>query len=161
MPARAPELSKNSQAALRQLGQQLRERRKMLGISATLSAEAAGVSRVTLYRIEKGEGSVAMSAYVCVIHSLGLLFKLVDKIYQKSKNKMPNEKIPEKIRIAEYPQLKRLAWQLRKTKTLNPMEALDLYERNWRHVDVKAMSSREQKFLNTLLVAFGRERLLF
>jgi len=38
----------------------LAEKRKALRVSATVAAEAAGMSRVTLHRIEKGEPSVTM-----------------------------------------------------------------------------------------------------
>ena len=40
-----------------------------------------------------------------------------------------------------------------------PEEALDLYERNWRHADIKNMSEKEKEFITTLLNAFGREKL--
>ena len=39
---------------LQELGAQIRARRKALGVSATAAAESAGMSRVTLHRIEKG-----------------------------------------------------------------------------------------------------------
>ena len=61
---------------------------------------------------------------------------------------------------ADYQQLKRLAWQLKDTKELTPREALDLYERNWRHVDTAAMDEGERELIEVLLAAFGRERLL-
>ncbi len=160
MPAKSPQIPKDLEKALHKLGQRLRDRRKKLGISAVATAEAAGMSRITLYRIEQGEASVAMGAYLSVIAALGLAFDLVDLRSQKRKRDSLKPKLPPKIRLADYKQLKRLAWQLRDTKEISPKEALDLYERNWRHVDVKAMDSREQEFLETLLAAFGRERLL-
>ncbi len=54
----------------------------------------------------------------------------------------------------------RLAWQMKSTAELTPEEALDLYERNWRHVDIKNMSEKEKELITTLLNAFGREKLL-
>lgn len=41
------------------------------------------------------------------------------------------------------PQLKRLAWQVHGAETLRPAEALDIYERNWRHVDKAALQAHE------------------
>lgn len=161
MPAKSPPLSRALEKTLRGLGQQLRDRRKDLGINATTVAEAAGMSRITLYRIEKGEASVAMGAYLNVIFALGLSLKLEDpRGSQHSGHAKASTNLPKKIRLADYKQLKRLAWQLKDTKEISPKEALDLYERNWRHVDVKAMDSREKKFLKALLTAFGKERLL-
>lgn len=160
MPSRSPQSTGSQEKALRKLGERLREHRKKLGISSIATAEAAEMSRVTLYRIERGESSVAMGAYLRVILSLGLDLELVDPRQKKSRRESLVQKIPKKIRIADYKQLKRLAWQLKGTKELSPKEALELYERNWRHIDVKAMDSREQKLLETLLAVFGRERLL-
>lgn len=160
MPAKSPPISKTLEKSLQGLGQRLRERRKELGVSAVAAAEAADMSRITLYRIERGEASVTMGAYLSVIFALGLALDLKDPLIKKTPQGDARNKLPKKIRIASYKQLKRLAWQLKGTQELTPQEALDLYERNWRHVDVAAMDSREKKLLEMLLTAFGRERLL-
>ena len=57
---------------LKALGAQIRARRKALGVSATVTAEAAALSRVTLHRIEKGTPSVAMGAWANVCAALGM-----------------------------------------------------------------------------------------
>ena len=54
MPSTNPRSSELCVAQLQALGAQIRAQRKALGVSATVIAEAAGVSRVTLHRIEKG-----------------------------------------------------------------------------------------------------------
>lgn len=158
MPSPSPKLSQNLEKNLRELGLRLREHRKKMGLSAIVTAEAAELSRITLYRIERGEASVSMGAYLNVIFALGLKLELAE-IYSK-KQKLPKAEAPQEIRIADYKQLKRLAWQLKDTKVLTAAAALDLYERNWRHVDIKALDKREEKLIKTLLAAFGRERLL-
>ncbi len=160
MPARAPQITKVPAKLLRDLGQRIRDHRKMLGISATATAEAAGMSRVTLHRIEKGGESVAMSAYLSVICALGLSLELIDPQIKKAKQRFLQREMPQKIRIADYKQLKRLAWQLKGAKEISPEEALGIYERNWRHIDTKKMDAREQNLIEALLAAFGRERLL-
>lgn len=118
------------------------------------------MSRVTLHRIERGEPSVAMGAYLSAIFALGLELELSDPRQRKSRSQRLDRKPPSKIRPADYPQLKRLAWQLKGTKEISPKEALDIYERNWRHVDLKSMDARERDLVEMLLDAFGRERLL-
>lgn len=100
-----------------------------------------------------------MSAYLSVICALGLALELVDP-KNKKKKQTTETKLPQKIRLADFKQLKRLAWQLEGTEEVSPKEALDLYQRNWRHLDTKAMDAREQKLLAALLAEFGRERLL-
>ena len=52
MPARAPPFDASAATKLAALGERIRERRKTLKVSAVDAAEAAGMSRVTLQRIE-------------------------------------------------------------------------------------------------------------
>lgn len=160
MPAKSPLISVKLEKMLRELGLLIRERRKALGVSAIATAQSADMSRITLNRIERGEPSVTMGAYFSVAAALGLRFELVDPLSRETSRSEILAKLPSKIRIASYKQLKKLAWQLKGTQELTPQEALDLYERNWRHVDMAALSEREKKLIKNLLAAFGRERLL-
>ena len=41
------------------------------------------------------------------------------------------------------------------TRELNPLEALGIYERNWRHVDVSALEPQERNLIDALRLAFG------
>jgi hypothetical protein len=43
---------------------------------------------------------------------------------------------------------------------LTPQAALDLYERNWRHVDHQALGERERTLVQQLTRALGGGRLL-
>ena len=117
------------------------------------------MARVTFHRIERGEPSVAMGAYVSAISTLGLQLALFDPRIRKRSHDQ-SLKLPQKIRLSDYRQLKRLAWQLKGTQEITAEEALDLYERNWRHVHLKKMEPNERAFLEALLIAFGKERLL-
>ncbi|MBK8205136.1 MAG: hypothetical protein IPK68_23535 [Bdellovibrionales bacterium] len=72
---------------------------------------------------------------------------------------MVGDKIPSNIRIADYKQLTTGLAAQRHKRNQPPKKRFDLYERNWRHVDLKAMD-REKKLLDTLLSAFRRRRLL-
>ncbi len=144
---------------LRDLGLKIRNHRKEFGLSATTTAEAADISRITLHRIEKGEGSVSMGAYISVAISLGLEIGLSNT--KKSQNESSSQqKLPKKIRVNDYPQLKSLAWQINKKHDLTPEEALNIYERNWRHIDQKSISIKEKKIIDLLLAHFERKRLL-
>jgi len=59
--------------------------------------------------------------------------------------------VPEKtVRVGDFPQLQAIAWQLRAETELTGPEALQLYERNWRHVDQAAMSDEERAFVQRL-----------
>ena len=73
MPSPAPLTPEPYTAQLQALGAQIRAQRKALRLSATVTAEAAGLSRVTLHRIEKGEPSVTMGAWCNTMAALGLV----------------------------------------------------------------------------------------
>src|SRR5688572_12187938 len=127
------DLRPEKNGTLARLGEQLRAYRKALHISATAAAEAAGISRVTLHRVEKGEASVAIGAYVASAEALGLTLQLAGGTMDQVD---PGQgAIPPGIVIAQYPQLARLAWQASADTVLTPREAFDIYERNSRHID--------------------------
>jgi transcriptional regulator with XRE-family HTH domain len=152
MPAPSPRIAATTAAELRDLGARLRTKRKELRLSAVTTAEAAGMSRVTLHRIERGEPSVAIGAYLSVVESLGLKLEL------SNPEDRPRLVLPENIRPRDYPQLKKLAWQLREDQELLPEEALAVYERNWRHLEPKKLDRKERALIKALLEAFGRKR---
>lgn len=143
---------------LQALGAQIRARRKALGLNATLTAEAAGMSRVTLHRIEKGEPSVTMGAWSNALAALGMSLQAVITADENKRTAAQPDRtgwIPARVSLSDYPQLRALAWQVHGTDTLTPKEALDIYERNARHLDVPAMSADEQTLLQALRLAFS------
>lgn len=160
MPSRPPAIASHAAEKLSALGQQIRAHRKALRISATTLAEAAGMSRVTLHRIEKGEPSVTMGAYLNVMAALGQDFGLTQPDVPATETAEDDRQgwIPARIRLADYPQLKQLAWQVHGTDVLTPGEALSIYERNWRHVDVQALAPRERHLVDALRMALGARR---
>lgn len=157
MPSRSPNSGATVKRSLLKLGEQIRTRRKRLGVSAVAAAESAGMSRVTLHRIERGEPSVTMAAYLSAILALGDTLELREVGKTRERRR---KKLPRKIRIVNYPELKRIAWQLKKTKEITPQEALELYERNWKYIEPNDLEAEERDFIEELLAAFGRERLL-
>jgi len=156
MPAAAPAVAPPERELLARLGQKLRRARKTQKVSAVAAAEAAGISRVTLHRIERGEPTVAMAAWVALASTLGLALDVADAGTAAS----VAVQLPERIRLDAYPQLRKLAWQLQGVEELTPQEALGLYERNWRHVDRAGLSAAETALIHALSQALGGGRLL-
>ena len=142
---------------LAELGAGIRQRRKRLRVSATVAAEAAGLSRVTLHRIERGEPSVAMGLYQRATAALGLKLQLTVELPEHN---IRAHAAPAELRLADLPELRRLAWQLDPATALTPKQALDLYERNWRHLDSAAMTLHERAVLDSLVHVVGGGRLL-
>jgi len=63
-------LMPKTQAILYTMGEQIKMARLRRKISAELVAERAGISRATLWAVEKGSPSVAIGIYAAVLHSL-------------------------------------------------------------------------------------------
>ena len=155
MAATPPPAALTDPQRLAHLGERLGAARKRQHVTAVAAAQAAGISRVTLHRIERGEPTVAVGAWVAAASALGLAFDLLG----------PNAtahagKLPRKVRLRDYPQLKKLAWQLHGVEELSPAEALQLYERNWRHLDRAALGEGEAALIDSLSREIGGGRLL-
>jgi transcriptional regulator with XRE-family HTH domain len=159
MPAAAPTAGDIVIAALAALGEQLRAERKRLGVSATTAAEAAGMSRVTLHRIERGEPSVTMGAYANAAAALGLALGVAGPP-PAVPGRDQQASVPQRIRLADYPQLEQLAWQYQGATKVTPAEALNLYERNWRHIEQGALAPNERALIQNLVARLGGSRLL-
>ena len=79
MPARAPAIvDPQAQHELTRLGALVRARRQELRIAAGSVAAAANLSRQTLHRIEHGEPSVTMGAYLNTLRALGLALSVAE-----------------------------------------------------------------------------------
>lgn len=154
MPTAAPALTSNAQALTQALGATVRAQRKGLRVSATALAEAAGVSRVTVYRIEKGEPSVTLGAYANVLTALGLGLKASPPTADAT-GAAPLGWLPARVRLADYPQLRALAWHVPGAEALSPAQAWGLYQRNARHLDAAALTPAEQQLIQALQQAFA------
>jgi transcriptional regulator with XRE-family HTH domain len=157
MPTPTATLPEPAAALLQALGAQVRVRRKLLRISATAAAEAAGLSRVTLHRIEKGAPAVTMGAYLHVMGALGMVLGVLPADDSASKPPAASHKgwIPARIPLADYPQLRQLAWQVHGLDALTPAEAHGIYERNARHLDLDTLEPAERDLMDALRVALA------
>lgn len=63
-------LMPQTQAILTQMGEQIKLARLRRKLTVELVAERAGISRATLWSVEKGSPSVAMGIYAAVLHAL-------------------------------------------------------------------------------------------
>jgi len=152
------------------LGERLRLARRRRRKTAEDVAARAGVTRVTLRRVERGEPAVMMGTYVKVMAALGLAQDLVlvarDDTYGRRLQDEPllrkpaAARAPRKIRLADYPRLREIAWSTDPAASITPAEAFALYERNWRHLDRDAMDPKEQDLIARLTATVGKGVLL-
>jgi transcriptional regulator with XRE-family HTH domain len=162
MPSPAPSTLQGAGRRLEAFGRRIHARRKALKISATTTAEAAGMSRMTLHRIERGEPSVTMGAYMNALAALGLDVEVIapaDGAVEKAAVPASPRTSTKTVRVADYAQLRRLAWQLPADAELTPEEAWGTYERNWRHADPSALEDHERQLLAELARMLGRRPL--
>lgn len=158
MPAKVSRLNNAVLMSCRTFGERIRLRRKALGISAVAAAEAAGISRVTWYRLEKGEPAVTMGAYQSALDVLGLTVEVGVSWSSDPKAKRGQGGwVPVRIILADYPQLEQLAWQIHGVASLTPLAAYQLYQRNVRHLDFTTMLSHERALYDDLQMLFETE----
>ena len=110
------------------------------------------MSRITWYRIEKGEPAVTIGAWFNAAMVLGLTLDIPETDIAGPDR---CDWIPARIRLADYPELQKLAWHVHGTDVLSAREAMDIYERNQRHLDEDTMTPEEARLLDALRIAFG------
>lgn len=69
-----------TQEILKTMGEQIKLARLRRNLSTELIAERAGVSRASLWKVEKGDPSVAIGIYAAVLHALNNMDKELLKI---------------------------------------------------------------------------------
>lgn len=137
-----------------QLGHRIAETRHKLGLTVVAAADAAGMSRVTWHRLERGHSASSLANFAAALTVLGL--PLADPTGQPSEVASQGGHagwIPSRINPSDYPQLQALAWHVAKGATLTPVEALSIYERNERHLDTSALNPEEQQLIADLRLA--------
>src|SRR5689334_1427272 len=90
------------QRALRKLGSDIRDARRRRRIPTAIMAERAGISRTTLYNLEKGEAGVSLGSYATVLFVLGLtdgLAALADVRHDQTGLELDEERLPRRIRL--------------------------------------------------------------
>jgi len=60
------------------------------------------------------------------------------------------------VRVADYPQLKLLAWSLKPDAELDDVQALALYEAGWRFIEQHALTPSERALIDRLVRTVGR-----
>ena len=75
----------------------------ILNLTATNVAKDSGISRATLYKIEKGDPNVTIGSYCAVLHSLGL----DEDIARLAANDVLGESIDERNTLRKRASMKR------------------------------------------------------
>ena len=98
------------QRALRKLGHDISEARRRRRITTELMAERAGLTRVTLSKIEKGAETVSISGYARVLFILGMVDRLkdlADLSHDAIGRELDAENLPKRVRLPQADKHKR------------------------------------------------------
>lgn len=142
MPATAPALDALLTRQAADLGARIRAARKQQGVPASTAAQAAGMSRSTWHRIEAGEVSVTLGAFLSALAAVGLKPQLQAVVAARE--------LPSSIRLGDYPGLRALAWQLGDDVVLSLAQLRELLERQGRHLDEGSLRPDEQALIARL-----------
>lgn len=88
--------------ALRKLGRDIRDARRRRRIPSAILAERTTISRMTLFRVERGDPGVAFGTYATVLFVLGMLDRLADVAdprYDTLGRELEEEHLPQRIRL--------------------------------------------------------------
>jgi transcriptional regulator with XRE-family HTH domain len=90
----------DTQEILEQMGEQIKLARLRRNLSTELIAERAGISRATLWAVEKGTPTVSMGTYAAVLHALGGMDKDLQLIAKDDElgRKLQDLKLPTRQR---------------------------------------------------------------
>ena len=91
----------DTQEILETMGEQIKLARLRRNLSTELVAERAGISRATLWAVEKGTPTVAMGTYAAVLHALGGMDKDLEMIARDDEfgRKLQDLKLPTRKRV--------------------------------------------------------------
>ncbi|MDR7094023.1 helix-turn-helix domain-containing protein [Hydrogenophaga laconesensis] len=157
---------------LKELGMRLRLARKRRSLSAEKLAELAGITRVTLNRLEVGEPAAAtLGTLTKVMGALGMAGDLMllarddragHQLRDASLLEPRKPALPRLIALKDLPCLRTVAaWHLPDADTrLTPEEVFNLYERNWRYIEPEKIVGKEAAVLKKLTKTVGKGVLL-
>jgi hypothetical protein len=60
------------------------------------------------------------------------------------------------VRVADYPQLKLLAWSLKADAEVDDAQALALYEAGWRFIEPRFLTPGERALIDRLVCTVGK-----
>lgn len=155
----------NTDELLSNMGAKAKRLRLHSNLTRDELARKSGVPYSTLRRLEtKGEGS--MRDYIRVFQALKRMDELTtladpaalsqERVRARASRKTGDRPVGDAtVLIGDYPQLQSVAWNRRENATCSEIEALALYERNWRFVDHEALSPKERAFIERLVAVHG------
>ena len=88
--------------ALRKVGKDISDARRRRRITVQLMSERAGLSRVTIGKIEKGDPTTSIGGYSAVLFVLGMtdrLYALVDAAHDLTGRQLMDERLPQRVRF--------------------------------------------------------------
>lgn len=101
MGKKAAALVPETEKILAEMGEQIKKARLRRNLATELVAERAGISRATLWAVEKGSPTVAIGTYAAVLHALGGMDKDLILVAKDDEfgRKLQDLNLPTRLRV--------------------------------------------------------------
>lgn len=137
----------------------LRKVRIERGLSISEISAVMGVDPAQVSRFESGSTNPTMATIRRYAQAVGAVFR-VETGPWTGPDENPPPHAERTVQVSRYPQLRAICWQLGLDAELTEQEALNRYEREWRHVDTAALTDDEHAFIDHLRQTLGGGQLL-
>ena len=142
---------------LQQLSTMIAMRRRQRHLKQADLATAAMVSLKTVTNIETSidKHDIGIQKVLRILRELDIAIELKAVKPNTCVTVQVNSTVSPTIPIEDFPQLKLLTWNRSHDGMLNEVEAFELYERNWRHIDEANLINKEQNLIERLTRQYG------
>lgn len=156
MPSKIADLPGHVTDVLKVIGEKIKAERKRLKLPQADTAEASGIDRRTLGRIEKGQSSVTIGAYVTVMNGLNIKLTATTPVDALKEEKQHREQfLPLLINLNEYRALRDCAWHITGEDFVEPSVAYRLYQERITLIDRKLLADKEIALMAALEKVYG------
>ena len=156
MPKTIHDIDQNTIELLNDVGCKVQQFRKSHKLTQAILAESLEIDRRTLAKLERGDLTISLGTALHILRNLGFAVT----VYSPSEKETADEALdkhylPMQINLADYPVLKRCAWQLKAEDSVTPPIAYKLYQDKQSDFAKGNMSRKEQRLFACLELVYG------
>ena len=156
MPKTIQDIGQSTIEFLNDIGCKVQQFRKSHNLTQAILAESLEVDRRTLAKLERGDPSISLGTAFHIFNNLGFSVTVNSTSEQEAKAEaFDKHYLPIHIKLADYPVLKRCAWQLKAEDSVTPPVAYQLYQDKKSDFAKSNMSRKEQHLIGCLELVYG------
>ena len=156
MPKTIQEIDQKTIEFLIDIGNKVQKFRKSHKLTQAILADSLEVDRHTLAKLERGDLSISLGTAFQILNNLGFVVTVNSPSESEATEEaFDKHYLPMQINLADYPVLKRCAWQLKDDDNVTPSIAYKLYHDKKDDFAKRNMSRKEQHLLDCLELVYG------